>query len=92
MQRARRGRSYYEIDDNESKHALSLDEYGQEEAKDSWVLLEPPGGVRVMPRGEGAVRARASLTDCTVNMNMTGYCTCADESTRHGCVRQPGLA
>ena len=44
-----------------------------------------------MPRGEGAVRARASLTDCTVNMNMTGYCTCADESTQHGCVRQPGL-
>ena len=31
---------YYEIDDDESKHALSLDEYGQEEAKDSWVLLE----------------------------------------------------
>ena len=38
-----------------------------------------------MPRGEGAVRARASLTDCTVNMNMTGYCMCADESTRRVC-------
>ena len=30
---------YYEIDDDESKHALSLDEYGQKEATNAWVLL-----------------------------------------------------
>ena len=32
----------YEIDENESKHALSLDEYrhAQEEAPNTWVLLE----------------------------------------------------
>ena len=31
---------YYELDDDESKHALSLDEYGQSEASNAWVLLE----------------------------------------------------
>ena len=33
---------FYEIDDDESKHALSLDEYrhAEEEAINSWVLLE----------------------------------------------------
>ena len=31
---------FYEIDDDESKHALSLDEYGQYEATNAWVLLE----------------------------------------------------
>ena len=30
---------YYEIDDDESKHALSLDEYGQKETTSAWVLL-----------------------------------------------------
>ena len=30
----------YEIDDDESKHALSLDEYGQTEATNAWVLLQ----------------------------------------------------
>ena len=31
---------YYEIDDDESKHELSLEEYGQHEVVNSWVLLE----------------------------------------------------
>ena len=31
---------YYEIDENESKHLLSVDNYGQQEATDAWVLLE----------------------------------------------------
>ena len=31
---------YYEIDDDESKHALSMEEYGQEEKTNAWVLLE----------------------------------------------------
>ena len=33
---------FYEIDEDESKHALSLDEYrhAQEEAPNTWVLLE----------------------------------------------------
>ena len=31
---------YYEIDENESKHVLSLDDYGQREAARSLVLLE----------------------------------------------------
>ena len=31
---------YYEIDDDESKHTLSLDEYGQREATNAWVLLQ----------------------------------------------------
>ena len=31
---------YYELDDDESKHALSLYEYGQSEATNAWVLLE----------------------------------------------------
>ena len=33
---------FYEVDDDESKHALSLDEYryAQEEATNIWVLLE----------------------------------------------------
>jgi len=31
---------FYEIDEDESKHALSLDEYGQREAINAWVLLE----------------------------------------------------
>ena len=31
---------YYEIDEDESKHALSLDEYGHQEVTNAWVLLE----------------------------------------------------
>ena len=31
---------YYELEDDESKHALSLYEYGQSEATNAWVLLE----------------------------------------------------
>ena len=31
---------HYEIDENESKHLLSVDNYGQQEATDAWVLLE----------------------------------------------------
>ena len=31
---------YYEIDEDESKHSLELDEYGQRAALNSWVLLE----------------------------------------------------
>ena len=31
---------YYEIDDDESKHALALSEHGHQEAPDAWVLLE----------------------------------------------------
>ena len=30
----------YEIDEDESKHALSLDEYGHQEVTNAWVLLE----------------------------------------------------
>ena len=29
-----------EVDEDESKHSLSLDEYGQEEQPNAWVLLE----------------------------------------------------
>ena len=32
--------SYYEIDDDESKHELSLDQYGHQDAVNAWVLLE----------------------------------------------------
>ena len=31
---------YYEIDDDESKHELSLDQYGHQDAVNAWVLLE----------------------------------------------------
>ena len=31
---------YYEVDDDESKHALSMDEYGEEGGSNAWVLLE----------------------------------------------------
>ncbi len=31
---------FYEIDEDESKHALSLDEYGHQEVTNAWVLLE----------------------------------------------------
>ena len=31
---------FYEVDEDESKHSLSLDEYGQEEQPNAWVLLE----------------------------------------------------
>ena len=31
---------YYEIDDDESKHALSLKDYGHKEVMNAWVLLE----------------------------------------------------
>ena len=31
---------YYEIDDDESKHTLSLKDYGHEEVLNAWVLLE----------------------------------------------------
>ena len=31
---------YYEIDEDESKHALSLDDYGHQEVANAWVLLE----------------------------------------------------
>ena len=31
---------YYEIDDDESKHQLSLDEYGQWDSTNAWVLLQ----------------------------------------------------
>ena len=31
---------HYEIDDDESKHELRLDEYGHQEVPNSWVLLE----------------------------------------------------
>ena len=37
---ARRRAAHYEIDDDESKHALAMDEYGQEEVANKWVLLE----------------------------------------------------
>ena len=31
---------YYEIDDDESKHALALGEHGYQEVPGAWVLLE----------------------------------------------------
>ena len=31
---------FYEIDDDESKHELSLDEYGRKDVVNAWVLLE----------------------------------------------------
>ena len=31
---------FYEVDEDESKHSLSLDEYGEEEQPKAWVLLE----------------------------------------------------
>ena len=31
---------YYEFDEDESKHALALEEYGRREAPNAWVLLE----------------------------------------------------
>ena len=31
---------YYEIDEDESKHALALDEYGRGEMTNAWTLLE----------------------------------------------------
>ena len=31
---------YYEIDEDESKHLLSLENYGQQEATDAWAILE----------------------------------------------------
>ena len=31
---------YYEIDDDECKHALALEEYGHAEQPNAWVLLE----------------------------------------------------
>ena len=31
---------YYEIDDDESKHELRLEEYGHQEVVNAWVLLE----------------------------------------------------
>ena len=31
---------YYEIDEDESKHALALEEYGRREAPNAWLLLE----------------------------------------------------
>ena len=31
---------YYEIDDDESKHALALAEHGHQEKPNAWVLLE----------------------------------------------------
>ena len=31
---------YYEFDEDESKHALALEEYGRREAPNAWVLLD----------------------------------------------------
>ena len=31
---------YYDIDEDESKHALALEEHGYEEKPNAWVLLE----------------------------------------------------
>ena len=36
---------YYEIDDDESKHVLTLEDYGNEEVLNAWVLLEAVEGV-----------------------------------------------
>ena len=35
---------YYEIDDEESKHALALDEFGHQEVANAWVLLDEDDG------------------------------------------------
>ena len=32
-------KAYYEVDQEESYHALSLDEYGQQGGSGSWILL-----------------------------------------------------
>ena len=31
---------FYEVDEDESKHSLLLEEYGQQEQPNAWVLLE----------------------------------------------------
>ena len=36
---------YYEIDDDESKHALGLEEFGHQEVANPWVLLDEDDGV-----------------------------------------------
>ena len=35
---------YYEIDDEESKHALALEEFGHQEVANAWVLLDEDDG------------------------------------------------
>ena len=36
---------FYEIDDDESKHELSLEEYGRKDVVNAWVLLEAEAAV-----------------------------------------------
>jgi hypothetical protein len=37
---------HYAIDDDESKHALALDEYGRRQRPNAWVLLRAVSGRR----------------------------------------------
>ena len=67
---------HYQIDDNLSTHALSLDEYGQREEANSWVLLEEAaveeaawrvdgGRWRLRRRGAAVARTRRfALPSC----------------------------